>query len=148
MSAIKILVLDVSFFYSLPFLTLYFIWFSNYFYWFFFPFVLLFLSAFLFSSRCSLSIILFHFLLASGYIVSCKIIYLRVTNLFEISNYLFVWRIKLFGHVDSSVRDIYFLLFIIYKQIFMLFNVLCAVHYYLFGMFKFFFIKMMICSCC
>ena len=39
--------------------------------------------------------------------------FVRVTNLFIVPNYLFPLHIKLFSHVDSFVRDIYFSLFIL-----------------------------------
>ena len=38
----------------------------------------------------------------------CKIICLRVNNMFEMLNYLFSMSSKLFGDVDLFVRDIYF----------------------------------------
>ena len=41
--------------------------------------------------------------------------FLCVTYLFVMSNYLFLLWIKLFGDIDSFVRDIYFPLFILYN---------------------------------
>ena len=72
------------------------------------------------SSCCSLSILLFYFLLAKWiYYLSCKTKFFFgdpcKTKLFEMLNYLFIWQTKLFRHVDSFVRDIYFSLFIMYK---------------------------------
>ena len=43
------------------------------------------------------------------------IICLHVTNLFTTSNYLFAFQIKLFPDIELFVRDIYFLLFILYN---------------------------------
>jgi hypothetical protein len=49
--------------------------------------------------------------------------------------------IKLLGHVDPFVRDIYFCVFIQYNQMFDMFNILFIVYYYLFVMFNFLFAK-------
>ena len=72
---------------------------------------------------------------------SCKIIYLCVNNLFVTPNYLFALSIKLFRHIDSFVRDIPFLLFILYNQMFAMCNILFVVYYYLFSMFNSLFVE-------
>jgi hypothetical protein len=48
----------------------------------------------------------------------------------------------------KTIRAYFFSLFILYKQMFMIFNIMFVVHCYLFGMFKFLFVKIIICSCC
>ena len=75
------------------------------------------------------------------YLSSYKIICLRVTNLFAMPNYLFPLYIKLFQDVDQFVRNIHFLLFILYNQMFVMIIILFVVHYYLFSMFNFLFAK-------
>ena len=75
------------------------------------------------------------------YLSSYKIIFLRVTNLFAMPNYLFSLYIKLFQDVDQFVRNIHFPLFILYNQIFVMIIILFVVHYYLFSMFNFLFAK-------
>ena len=72
---------------------------------------------------------------------SCKIIYLCVNNLFVTPNYLFALSNKLFHRVDSFVRDISFLLFILYNQMFAMCNILFIVYYYLFAMFNSLFVE-------
>ena len=54
------------------------------------------------------------------YLTSNKVIYLCVTILFATPNYLFALKIKLFRDVDSFVRNIHFLLFILYNQMFVI----------------------------
>jgi hypothetical protein len=68
---------------------------------------------------------------------SCKII----TNLFIILNYLFALYIKLFGDVDSFIRGIHFSLFILYNQIFMMFNVFFVVYYFYASCLTFLFVE-------
>ena len=72
---------------------------------------------------------------------SCKIIYLCVNNLFVTPNYLFALSIKLFHRVDSFVRDISFLLFILYNQMFAICNILFVVYCYLFAPFNSLFVE-------
>ena len=67
---------------------------------------------------------------------SCKIIYLRVT-LFIMPNYLFPLYTKLFDDANLFVRDIHFPLFSLYNQMFVMFNILFVVCYYLFDIFNF-----------
>jgi hypothetical protein len=61
-----------------------------------------------------------------------------VTNLFVVLNYLFSLDTKLFGDVESFVRDIHFSLFILYNQILVMFNILFVENNHLFVLLKYF----------
>ena len=53
------------------------------------------------------------FFMIEMYLSSCRIIYLRVTNLLATPNYFFTLQFKLFYDVDSFVCDISSTLFIL-----------------------------------